>query len=105
MLQGKHPTRNQPDDQPDDQPVDQPEDQPAGQPADQPAAQAAAQPFAQPEDQPADQPEDQPAGNNESPTGKPLFCPRWRLIRPISARYADGLSLLVWARILVSRFE
>jgi hypothetical protein len=31
--------------------------------------------------------------------------PSGRLIRPISARYADGLSLRVWARILVSRFE
>ena len=27
------------------------------------------------------------------------------LIRPISARYSGGLSLRVWARILVSRFE
>jgi hypothetical protein len=28
-----------------------------------------------------------------------------RLIRPISARYLGGLSLRVWERILVSRFE
>jgi hypothetical protein len=31
--------------------------------------------------------------------------PSLRLIRPISARYGDGLSLRIWARILLSRFE
>jgi len=33
------------------------------------------------------------------------ISPSGRLIGPISARYADGLSLRIWARILVSRLE